>query len=33
LLVTMQESSISRRFAVRIEEWPDDEKKPDEPAA
>jgi chromosome segregation protein len=31
--VTMQESGISRRFAVRFEDWPDDEKKADEPAA
>jgi chromosome segregation protein len=31
--VTMQESGISRRFAVRFEDWPDDERKADEPAA
>ncbi len=31
--VTMQESGISRRFAVRFEDWPDDEKKAEEPAA
>jgi chromosome segregation protein len=31
--VTMQESGVSRRFAVRFEDWPDDEKKSDEPAA
>ncbi len=31
--VTMQESGISRRFAVRFEDWPDDEKKVEEPAA
>jgi chromosome segregation protein len=31
--VTMQESGISRRFAVRFEDWPDDERKAEEPAA
>jgi chromosome segregation protein len=31
--VTMQESGISRRFAVRFEDWPDDERQQDEPAA
>jgi chromosome segregation protein len=31
--VTMQESGISRRFAVRFEDWPDDEKAAGEPAA
>jgi chromosome segregation protein len=31
--VTMQESGISRRFAVRFEDWPDDERKADDPAA
>jgi chromosome segregation protein len=30
--VTMQESGISRRFAVRFEDWPDDEKLPEEKA-
>jgi chromosome segregation protein len=30
--VTMQESGVSRRFAVRFEDWPDDERK-GEPAA
>jgi chromosome segregation protein len=30
--VTMQESGISRRFAVRFEDWPDDEKTPQEMA-
>ncbi len=28
--VTMQESGISRRFAVRFEDWPDDERLPEE---
>ncbi len=27
--ITMQESGISRRFAVRFEDWPDDEKPPE----
>ncbi len=31
--VTMQESGISRRFAVRFEDWPDDERQAGEPAA
>jgi chromosome segregation ATPase len=31
--VTMQESGISRRFAVRFADWPDDERKADDPAA
>jgi chromosome segregation protein len=31
--VTMQESGISRRFAVRFEDWPDDERNAEEPAA
>jgi chromosome segregation protein len=31
--VTMQESGISRRYAVRFEDWPDDEKPSEEPAA
>jgi chromosome segregation protein len=31
--ITMQESGVSRRIAVRFEDWPDDEKKSDEPAA
>jgi chromosome segregation protein len=31
--VTMQESGISKRIAVRFEDWPDDERKSDEPAA
>jgi chromosome segregation protein len=31
--VTMQESGISKRFAVRFEDWPDDERKAGEPAA
>jgi chromosome segregation protein len=31
--VTMQESGISKRYAVRFEDWPDDEAKADEPAA
>ncbi len=30
--VTMQESGISRRFAVRFEDWPDEEGKPAEAA-
>jgi chromosome segregation protein len=30
--VTMQESGISKRVAVRFEDWPDDEKKPEEAA-
>jgi chromosome segregation protein len=28
--ITMQESGISRRIAVRFEDWPDDEKVPEE---
>jgi hypothetical protein len=28
--VTMQESGISRRMAVRFEDWPDDEARPQE---
>jgi chromosome segregation protein len=28
--VTMQESGVSRRFAVRFEDWPDEEKTPPE---
>jgi chromosome segregation protein len=31
--ITMQESGISKRIAVRFEDWPDDEKQSDEPAA
>jgi chromosome segregation protein len=31
--VTMAESGVSRRMAVRFEDWPDDERKPDEGAA
>jgi chromosome segregation protein len=31
--VTMQESGISKRIAVRFEDWPDDEAKKEEPAA
>jgi chromosome segregation protein len=31
--VTMQESGVSRRFAVRFEDWPDEESNADEPAA
>jgi chromosome segregation ATPase len=31
--VTMAESGISRRMAVRFEDWPDDEHKQDEGAA
>jgi chromosome segregation protein len=31
--VTMQESGVSRRFAVRFEDWPDDEKQAEEKAA
>jgi chromosome segregation protein len=31
--VTMQESGISKRFAVRFEDWPDDERNAGEPAA
>jgi chromosome segregation protein len=31
--ITMMESGVSRRIAVRFEDWPDDEKKSDEPAA
>ncbi len=30
--ITMQESGVSRRFAVRFEDWPDDEKFPQEQA-
>jgi chromosome segregation protein len=30
--ITMQESGISRRIAVRFEDWPDDEKQPEEKA-
>ncbi len=30
--VTMQESGISRRMAVRFEDWPDDEQQPQEQA-
>jgi hypothetical protein len=29
----MQESGVSRRIAVRFEDWPDDERKEEEPAA
>jgi hypothetical protein len=25
--ITMQESGVSRRIAVRFEDWPDDEKE------
>jgi chromosome segregation protein len=28
--ITMQESGVSRRIAVRFEDWPDDEKAPHE---
>jgi chromosome segregation protein len=31
--VTMQESGISRRVAVRFEDWPDDEQQPQEKAS
>src|SRR4051812_34299924 len=31
--VTMQESGISKRFAVRFEDWPDDERRQETPAA
>jgi len=31
--VTMQESGVSRRIAVRFEDWPDEERKPAELAA
>ena len=31
--VTMQESGVSRPVAVRFEDWPDDERKPEIPAA
>jgi chromosome segregation protein len=31
--VTMQESGISRRMAVRFEDWPDDEQPKEEGAA
>jgi chromosome segregation protein len=31
--ITMQESGISRRIAVRFEDWPDDEKTPQEQAS
>jgi len=32
--VTMQESGVSRRIAVRFEDWPDEERRPTtEPAA
>jgi chromosome segregation protein len=27
--ITMQESGISRRIAVRFEDWPDEERAPD----
>jgi chromosome segregation protein len=30
--ITMQESGISRRISVRFEDWPDDEKIPQEQA-
>jgi chromosome segregation protein len=30
--ITMQESGVSRRIAVRFEDWPDDEEKPQEQA-
>jgi hypothetical protein len=30
--VTMQESGISKRIAVRFEDWPDDENMPQEQA-
>jgi hypothetical protein len=29
----MAESGVSRRMEVRFEDWPDDERKPDEGAA
>ena len=31
--VTMQESGVSRRVAVRFEDWPDEERDRAEPAA
>jgi chromosome segregation protein len=31
--VTIQESGVSRRIAVRFEDWPDDENAKEEPAA
>jgi chromosome segregation protein len=31
--VTMAESGVSRRMAVRFEDWPEDEQQPDEGAA
>jgi chromosome segregation protein len=30
--ITMQESGISKRVAVRFEDWPDDGRVPTEPA-
>ena len=30
--ITMQESGISKRFAVRFEDWPDEEQKAQEQA-
>jgi len=31
--ITMQESGVSRRMAIRFQDWQSDEKKKDEPAA
>jgi hypothetical protein len=30
--VTMRESGISRKIAVRFEDWPDEEREPDKKA-